>query len=48
MGRKRYKPEEMVAKLRQVDVLTTSLAVRLDSIARRTARLRRRPMTKRR
>ncbi len=23
MGRKRYKPEEIVAKLRQVDVLTT-------------------------
>ena len=40
MGRKRHKPEEIVAKLRQVDVLTTqgqSVAEAIRSISERFA-----------
>jgi hypothetical protein len=32
MARKRYKPEEIVAKLRQVDVLVSQRQSRVDAI----------------
>jgi len=37
MARKRYKPEEIVAKLRQVDVLVLQGQNRVDSIRLRKA-----------